>query len=97
MDNLAIGEIAQKAGIAASAIRYYEQIGLLPPAKRISGKRRYDLSILQKIRLIQLAKDAGLTIEEIQTLLHDFPEGTTAVGNAGHLWQKRKSRNWMNA
>ena len=74
MQQFGIGEIARRAGIAASAIRYYEQIGLLPPAKRVNGKRRYDLSILQRIRMIRLAKQAGLTIDEIQSLLHDFPE-----------------------
>jgi MerR family transcriptional regulator, redox-sensitive transcriptional activator SoxR len=76
MQNFGIGEIADRAGIAASAIRYYEQIGLLPSARRVSGKRRYDLSILQKLRMIRLAKQTGLTIEEIQVLLHDFPENT---------------------
>lgn len=76
MGRFGIGEIAHRAGIAASTIRYYEQIGLLPPAKRVSGKRRYDVSILQEIRLIRLAKQAGLTIEAIQTLLHDFPVDT---------------------
>lgn len=77
MQNFGIGEIANRAGIAASTIRYYEQIGLLPLAMRVSGKRRYELEILQKIRLIRLAKQAGLSIEEIQTLLHDFPEDTS--------------------
>ncbi len=71
-----IGEIAQKTGIAISAIRYYEEIGLLPSAKRVSGKRRYNDDIFHKIRVIQLAKLAGLTIEEIHALLHDFPDGT---------------------
>ena len=71
-----IGEIAKKTGIAISAIRYYEDIGLLPPAKRVSGKRRYDDNIFHKIRVIQLAKQAGLTTDEIHTLLHDFPDGT---------------------
>jgi MerR family redox-sensitive transcriptional activator SoxR len=71
-----IGEIADKFGINASSIRYYERIGLLPPSKRISGKRRYDETIFQKLGIIQLAKAAGLSIEEIQTLLHEFPEDT---------------------
>ena len=76
MNILSIGDVAQKMGIATSTIRYYEEIGLLPVAKRVSGKRRYDESILQKIGLILLAKQAGLSIEEIQILLHDFPHDT---------------------
>lgn len=76
MEVFAIGEIAHRAGVAASTIRYYEQIGLLPPAKRVNTKRRYDASILQKISVIRMAQQAGLSIAEIQTLLHDFPVDT---------------------
>ena len=76
MELFAIGEIARRAGVAASTIRYYEQIGLLPPANRVNTKRRYNLSILEKINVIRMAQQAGLTIAEIQTLLHDFPVDT---------------------
>src|SRR5262245_37980481 len=71
-----IGEIANRAGIARSTIRYYERIGLLPPARQVNGKRRYDLSILQKIGVIRLAQQMGYSIAEIQPLLHDFPGDT---------------------
>lgn len=74
MAHFSIGQIAARVGINASAIRYYERIGLLPACARVSGKRCYDESILEKLRLIQMAKSAGLSIEEIQTLLHDFPD-----------------------
>ena len=76
MQNFGIGKLAQKAGIAPSAIRYYERIGLLPPAKRVSGKRLYDTGSLQRIGVIRLAQRAGFTIAEIQSLLHDFPRDT---------------------
>jgi MerR family redox-sensitive transcriptional activator SoxR len=76
METFGIGEIARRAGVAASTIRYYEGIGLLPPAKRLNTKRRYDLSILEKINVIKMAQQAGLSIAEIQTLLHDFPVDT---------------------
>ncbi len=72
MKLFSIGEIAKQAGIAPSTIRYYEQIGLLPPAQRLSGKRRYNASVLQKIGIIRLAQSAGLTLAEIDTLLHGF-------------------------
>ena len=74
MQNFGIGKLAQKLGIAPSAIRYYERIGLLPPAKRLSGKRLYDNETVQRIGVIQLAQKAGFTIAQIQTLLHDFPK-----------------------
>src|SRR5687767_12296822 len=74
MEILAIGDIARQAGVASSTIRYYERIGLLPPSKRVSGKRRYDKDILQKLSVIRLAQRAGYSIAEIHTLLHDFPD-----------------------
>jgi MerR family redox-sensitive transcriptional activator SoxR len=68
-----IGQVAAESGVPASTIRYYEQIGLLPPPGRINGRRRYEESISQKLNLIRLAQQAGFTIAEIQSLLHDFP------------------------
>jgi MerR family transcriptional regulator, redox-sensitive transcriptional activator SoxR len=73
MKTWTIGEVAARSGIPASTIRYYEQIGLLPPSARVSGRRRYAGRILQKLRLIRLAQQAGFTIAEIQSLLHNFP------------------------
>jgi MerR family transcriptional regulator, redox-sensitive transcriptional activator SoxR len=76
MQQIGIGEIARRAGVPTSTIRYYERIGLLPPSERVSGKRRYDEHILQKLGVIRLAQRAGFTIAEIQTLVHDFPADT---------------------
>jgi MerR family transcriptional regulator, redox-sensitive transcriptional activator SoxR len=77
MEMLGIGDIARQAGVASSTIRYYERIGLLPPSKRVSGKRRYDAAILEKLSVIRLAQNAGYTIAEIHSLLHDFPVDAT--------------------
>lgn len=71
-----IGEIAKQADVAPSTIRYYEQIGLLPPVQRVNGKRLYDSSVLQKLGVICLARQAGLSIAEVQTLVHEFPDHT---------------------
>jgi len=71
-----IGVIAAQAHVATSTIRYYERIGLLPLPQRVSGKRRYDHSILKELRVIQLAQQAGLTLAEIHLLLHGFPANT---------------------
>lgn len=76
MQGFTIGEIARRAGVATSTIRYYEQIGLLPPSRRVNTKRRYDATILQQISIIRLAQRAGLSIAEIHILLHDFPVDT---------------------
>src|SRR5207245_8244421 len=69
---LTIGEVARAAGVRASAIRYYERRGLLPVAPRASGKRRYDPRILRLLRVIEVSKDAGFSLTEIDQLLHGF-------------------------
>jgi MerR family redox-sensitive transcriptional activator SoxR len=70
---LTIGEVAKRAGLNTSAIRYYERKGLLPKPERISGQRRYDESILQQLSVIRLAQQAGFTIAEIRALFNEFP------------------------
>ena len=59
MTGLTIGVVARQAGVAASALRYYEKAGLLPPPARSSKRRLYDPQILGRIRIILLARDAG--------------------------------------
>jgi DNA-binding transcriptional MerR regulator len=66
---LAIGELARRAGTAPSALRYYEQIGLLPPAERAGGKRHYPPSSAERLALVHLYQDAGFTLNEISELL----------------------------
>jgi len=73
MQTWQIGDIVKKSGVPASTIRYYEQIELLPPAWRRNGRRFYDDAVLQKLRIIRLAQQAGYSIAEIQMLVHDFP------------------------
>jgi DNA-binding transcriptional MerR regulator len=66
---LAIGELARRAGAAPSALRYYERIGLLPPAERAGGKRHYPPSSAERLALVRLYQDAGFTLKEIRQLL----------------------------
>jgi MerR family transcriptional regulator, redox-sensitive transcriptional activator SoxR len=72
----AIGEVARQAGIAPSAIRFYESVGLLPAPSRINGRRRYDASTLQRLAVIQRAQQAGFTLGEIRELFFGFTSGT---------------------
>ena len=72
----AIGEVAARAGVAASAIRYYERAGLLRAPKRVSQRRAYDETVFETLALIELAQDAGFTVAETRVLLHGF-EGST--------------------
>lgn len=64
-----IGELARRAGLAPSAIRYYERIGLLPEPQRASGRRRYQPSVLDQLAMIDIAQRAGFTLAETRTLL----------------------------
>jgi MerR family redox-sensitive transcriptional activator SoxR len=79
-EELSIGEVARRAGIRASAIRYYERVGVLPPARLVHTKRRYSPDILQQLLLIQCAQAAGLTIAEMREALNPR-EDTHAVGD----------------
>jgi MerR family transcriptional regulator, redox-sensitive transcriptional activator SoxR len=71
-----IGAIAREVGCATSAIRYYEEIGLLPPPARVNGRRRYDASVAQRLRVIERAQQAGFTLGEIRELFFGFAAGT---------------------
>jgi MerR family transcriptional regulator, redox-sensitive transcriptional activator SoxR len=73
---LSIGEVAQRAGIQTSAIRYYESEGLLPAPERLNGRRKYDSTVLQRLALIQLLRQAGFHISDLRTLLLEFPAQT---------------------
>lgn len=89
MKRQTIGQVAAQAGIAASAIRYYEAIGLLPEPTRVSGQRRYGDEVLQKLGLIRLAQDAGFTLAEIQSLLYDFPPDAPPPARWQQLAQRK--------
>ena len=72
MEELTISEVARRAGIRPSAIRYYESSGILPTPRRASGRRCYDGSVVQRLALIRLAQEAGFTVAEIKSLFADF-------------------------
>jgi MerR family redox-sensitive transcriptional activator SoxR len=78
MANISIGELARRAGLSASAIRYYEKIGLLPKTQRVGGQRQYEPGVLNYLAVIDVARRAGFRIEEIRHLLHGFGKGIPA-------------------
>src|SRR5687768_8085415 len=65
---LTIGQVAQRAGIRVSHIRYYEEVGVLPEAERVSGQRRYGEEILHRLSIVDVAQRAGLSLDEIRHL-----------------------------
>ena len=73
---LTIGQLARQAGLNASAIRYYESVGLLPEPERAGGQRRYRADTLRRLQVIDVAKRAGFSLDEARVLLatgHDAP------------------------
>lgn len=77
---MTIGQVAARAGLRASAIRFYERAGLLPKATRASGQRRYDGKILERLALLEFAKQCGFTLTEIRQLFHGFRDNTALSG-----------------
>jgi MerR family redox-sensitive transcriptional activator SoxR len=66
---LTIGDVAEHANVATSAIRYYERCGLLAADARISGQRRYRTETLRRLVFIGMLQDAGLALDEIKAIL----------------------------
>jgi MerR family redox-sensitive transcriptional activator SoxR len=65
---LTIGEIARRAGVQATTVRYYESLGVLPEPERVSGQRRYTVDVLRRLAIIDVAQRAGCSLEEIGEL-----------------------------
>ena len=86
---LGIGEVARITGRAASAIRYYESIGLLPEPVRVSGRRRYPADVLQSLAVIDTAQRAGLTLDDIRLLLRASAEDADAVEQLREVAERR--------
>jgi MerR family redox-sensitive transcriptional activator SoxR len=66
---LTIGELAKSTGVATSALRYYEELGLIPAPVRVSGQRRYPESAVGLVGMILLLRDVGFSLRESKTLL----------------------------
>jgi MerR family redox-sensitive transcriptional activator SoxR len=71
-----IGELASRAGVNASAIRYYEKLGLLSAPDRINSQRRYSSDALDRVLLIRFAGEMDFTLAEIKLFLNGFSQNT---------------------
>jgi MerR family redox-sensitive transcriptional activator SoxR len=89
MPQLSISEAAREVGLRPSTIRYYEQIGILPPIQRTSGQRRYDTTSLHRLAVIQRARRTGFTLDEIRELFFGFASGTRAPARWQELSQRK--------
>jgi MerR family redox-sensitive transcriptional activator SoxR len=84
MAKLTIGEVSAQTGLASSAIRYYEREGLIPRAPKEGGRRIYETDILDRLAVIDLAKQAGMTIRETKRLIG----GLAGKRPAAQAWQR---------
>jgi MerR family redox-sensitive transcriptional activator SoxR len=69
---LTIGEVAKRTGVRTSALRFYEEAGVLPPPERVNGRRRYGANAVRRVEVLRFAQGAGFTLAEIRTLFHRF-------------------------
>jgi MerR family transcriptional regulator, redox-sensitive transcriptional activator SoxR len=76
MKTYSIGQIAKQTGVPATALRYYEDAGILPAPARKGGRRSYDAKAVRHIDVLRFAQQAGFTLDEIKTLFHGFGSET---------------------
>jgi MerR family redox-sensitive transcriptional activator SoxR len=76
-DILSIGDLAERTGLAVSAIRFYETKGLVTPARNTGGQRRYLRSDIRRLSFVQVSQQLGFSIEEIRAALATLPASRT--------------------
>ncbi|MCY9692246.1 MerR family transcriptional regulator [Paenibacillus alginolyticus] len=91
MAGLSIGQLAAKAEINASTLRYYESVGLLPNPERKNNQRRYDDGVLDRINFIKVAQQTGFSIQEIAILLEGFEPGDSLSDRWKQMARQKRS------
>lgn len=87
---MTVGELARRAGVNPSTVRYYEGKGLLAaPQRTASGYRRYEESALERLRFIVRGRALGLSLKEIQHILAVSEEGSSPCGHVAALLDRR--------
>jgi MerR family redox-sensitive transcriptional activator SoxR len=76
-DWLSIGAVAERTGVAPSALRYYERRGLISAARSSGGQRQFHREVLRRVAFIRAAQRVGLTLDEIAAAMASLPEGRT--------------------
>lgn len=76
-DSLTIGELAARSGVAPSALRYYERLGLIRAGRTTGNQRRYERAELRRLAFIRIAQQVGVSLEEIKDALAALPEERT--------------------
>jgi MerR family redox-sensitive transcriptional activator SoxR len=76
-DLLTVGAVAERSGFAASALRYYERLGLISSTRTAGGQRRYERNVLRRLAFIRAARNVGLSLEEAAAAMATLPGGRT--------------------
>lgn len=76
-NHVTIGELARRAGVATSALRYYEQLGLISSERTAGGQRRYPRATLRRVAFVRAAQTVGLSLEEVRSALALLPDERT--------------------
>jgi MerR family redox-sensitive transcriptional activator SoxR len=90
MSGLTIGEVAQRTGAATSALRYWEDLGLITSERTTGNQRRYERATIRRVSFIRAAQRVGLSLDEIAGALATLPSGRTPTASD---WAKL-SRSW---
>lgn len=77
MASLSIGEVARRTGLAVSAIRYYEEMGLVRPGRTAGGQRVFERADIRRLSFVMIAQRLGFSITDIRVALSSLPEGRT--------------------
>jgi MerR family transcriptional regulator, redox-sensitive transcriptional activator SoxR len=90
---LSIGALAERTGVATSALRYYEAEGLIHAVRSSGGQRRYPRETLRRVSFIRVAQQLGLTLEEIREAMASLPDNRTPTEEDWHVlstsWRPR--------
>jgi MerR family transcriptional regulator, redox-sensitive transcriptional activator SoxR len=76
-NRVTIGELARRAGVATSALRYYEQLGLISSERTAGGQRRYARAMLRRVAFVRAAQTVGLSLDEVRAALARLPDERT--------------------
>jgi MerR family transcriptional regulator, redox-sensitive transcriptional activator SoxR len=92
-DLLTIGELSRRSGVAPSALRYYEELGLVRSTRTTAGRRLFERHMLRRVAFVRAAQNVGLTLDEIAQALATLPDGRTPTkadwARLSQAWRSR--------
>ena len=92
-EDIGIGALAERTGVAHSALRYYEDEGLIQSHRTGGNQRRYHRDVIRRVSFIRVAQEIGLTLDEIRAALVDLPDQRTPTeddwANLSASWRPR--------